>query len=103
MQNLVNNAAKFSENQKNAEIYIGSRRDANETIYFVKDNGIGISPAYHDKVFGLFDQRDQNVDGTGIGLVKVKRMIKVHGKRIWIESEGGGKGSRFFVFQTIWY
>ena len=88
---------------ENAEIYIGSHRDAIETIYFVNDNGIGINPAYHDKVFGLFDQLNQNIDGTGIGWAKVKRMIKVHGERIWIESEGRGKGSMFFVFQTIWY
>jgi signal transduction histidine kinase len=62
----------------------------------VRDNGIGIKPEYHEKVFGLFNKLDANTEGTGIGLALVKRIIDVHGGRVWVVSEGTGKGSTFF-------
>ena len=95
MQNLIDNAAKFMGDQPTPQIDIGVRRDNNEPIFFVRDNGIGIQPAYHDKVFGLFDKLDPHSEGTGIGLALAKRIIEVHGGRIWVESEGQGKGSVF--------
>ena len=61
----------------------------------VRDNGMGIDPRYHDKVFGLFERLDPSIDGTGIGLALVKRIVEVHGGRIWVESEGEGRGSTF--------
>jgi signal transduction histidine kinase len=57
----------------------------------VKDNGIGIDPSQHEKVFELFYQIVENEEGTGVGLAIVKRIIEVHEGRIWIES-GKGKG-----------
>ncbi len=95
MENLVDNAAKFSGFQKPLKIEIGTYQDAGDTIFFVKDNGIGIKPKYHEKVFGLFDKLDQKAEGTGIGLAIVKRIIEVHEGRIWVESEGEGKGTTF--------
>ncbi len=95
MENLVDNAAKFSGDRERAKIIIGTRQKAGETIYFVKDNGMGIKSQYHEKIFGLFDKLDQKTEGTGIGLAIVKRIIEVHGGRIWIESEGEGKGTTF--------
>lgn len=96
IQNLVDNACKFMGDQINPMIEIGSQQHENQNIFFVKDNGIGISEKFHEKVFGLFDKLDPNTNGTGIGLALVKRIIEVHGGRIWIESRGIGEGTTFF-------
>jgi signal transduction histidine kinase len=95
MQNLIDNAAKFMGDQPAPWIEIGVRKHGKEQVFFVKDNGIGIEPAYRDRIFGLFDKLDSQSEGTGIGLALVKRIVEVHGGRIWVESEGKGKGSMF--------
>lgn len=95
MQNLIDNAAKFMGDQPAPQIDIGVRKKNNEHIFFVRDNGIGIQPEYHEKVFGLFDKLDAQSEGTGIGLALAKRIVEVHGGRIWVESEGKGQGSTF--------
>jgi len=96
MQNLIDNAAKFMGEQPNPQIEIGVTNQYNEAIFYVKDNGIGIEKAFHEKIFALFDKLDPRSDGTGVGLALVKRIVEVHGGRIWIESEGKGKGSTFY-------
>jgi signal transduction histidine kinase len=95
LQNLVDNAAKFMGDQKEPRIEIGQdgEEDGNP-IFHVSDNGIGISPEHYERVFGLFNKLDVKTDGTGIGLALVKRIVEVHGGRIWVESEAG-KGSTF--------
>jgi len=95
MQNLIGNALKFMGEQATPLIEIGSRREKGENICYVRDNGIGIEPRFHKKVFGLFERLDPAVEGTGIGLAIVKRIIELEGGRIWVESEGEGKGSTF--------
>ncbi len=95
LQNLTDNAVKYMGDQPQPRVEIGSRRDGHETICYVRDNGIGIEPRYHERIFGLFDQLDQKVEGSGVGLALVKRIVDVHGGRIWIESEGAGHGSTF--------
>ena len=98
LQNLVDNAAKFMGDQPNPYIEIGqSGEDAElgNPIFYVKDNGVGIAPEYHERVFGLFNKLDAKTEGTGVGLALVKRIIEIHGGRIWVESELG-KGSTFF-------
>ena len=95
MQTLVDNAAKFMGDQPEPQIDIGVQTGKNEYIFFVRDNGIGISPAYHEKVFGLFDKLEAQSEGTGVGLALAKRIVEVHGGRIWVESEGKGQGSTF--------
>ncbi|NTU55399.1 MAG: response regulator [Anaerolineales bacterium] len=95
MQNLIENAVKFMGEQPEPRIWIGERRDKEEVSFFVQDNGIGIAMEHHERIFGLFDKLDPKADGTGIGLALVKRIIETHGGKIWVESEGLGKGSTF--------
>ncbi len=95
LQNLIDNAVKYSGDQAKPRVEIGSRPDGNETVYYVRDNGIGIDARYHEKVFGLFDQLNPKVEGSGVGLSLVKRIVEVHGGRIWVESEGAGHGTTF--------
>jgi signal transduction histidine kinase len=95
MQNLIDNAAKFMGDQPEPTIEIGAREEDNEWIFFVRDNGIGIETKHQQKIFGLFDKLDPRTEGTGVGLALVKRIVEVHGGRVWVESEGKGKGSMF--------
>jgi two-component system, chemotaxis family, sensor kinase Cph1 len=94
-QNLIENSVKYMGDQAHPRIEVGSRKDGEETVLFVRDNGIGIDPAYHERIFELFSKLDPRTDGTGIGLALVKRIIEVHGGRIWVESDGAGHGSTF--------
>jgi len=95
LQNLIENAVKFMGDQPNPEIEIGAREEAGETVLYVGDNGIGIEACYHERIFRLFDKLDQKTEGTGIGLALVKRIVEIHNGRIWVETEGIGKGSTF--------
>ncbi len=97
VQNLLDNAVKFMGDQANPAIEIGTRGfdEADMAVLYVWDNGIGIAPQYHERIFGLFDQLDPSSEGTGIGLALVKRIIEIHGGKIWVESEGNREGSAF--------
>ena len=103
LQNLLDNAAKFIGGQAEPEIWIGAdgAGDATglaggRTRFFVKDNGCGVEPKYHEKIFGLFDKLDAKSEGSGAGLAIVRRIIEMHGGRIWVESKGKGSGSTFW-------
>ena len=96
LQNLLDNACKFMGGQKSPRIEIGFEARAGETVFFVRDNGIGLDPRHQSKVFGLFEKLDPHAEGTGIGLAIVKRIVEVHGGRIWVESPGEGQGAAFF-------
>ncbi len=96
LQNLIDNAAKYMGDQPEPHIEIGQKGEENgKPIFFVRDNGMGIAPQYHERIFGLFNKLDPRIEGTGIGLTLVKRIIEFHGGRIWVESEAG-KGSAFY-------
>jgi len=95
MQNLIDNASKFMADQKDPRIWIGARGPAAQPVFFVKDNGAGIEPHYLERVFNLFDKLDPKSPGTGVGLALVRRIIEVHGGRIWAESLGRGQGTTF--------
>jgi two-component system sensor kinase FixL len=96
LQNLIDNAAKFMGSQAAPEIVIGASNDGPETRFFVKDNGIGIEAKYQQKIFGLFDKLDPKSEGSGAGLAIIKRIVDLHGGRIWVESPGRSMGSTFY-------
>ncbi len=96
--NLINNAIKFSSRLKrNPKIEIGYIDGGKDYKFFVEDNGIGIDPKYHEKIFGIFRRlhTQEEYSGTGAGLSIVKRIIDEHGGSVWVESELG-KGSTFW-------
>lgn len=96
IQNLIDNAAKYMGDQHEPLIEIGTRgSEGGMTVFFVRDNGIGISPEHHEQIFGLFNKLDPSVEGTGVGLALVKRIVEFHGGRIWVQSEAG-QGSTFY-------
>jgi signal transduction histidine kinase len=94
--NLLTNAIKFLGDQPAPMIEIGGRSEDGFVEYYLKDNGIGIDPRYHDLIFGIFQRlKEVEVDGTGVGLAIVKKIIDSAQGKIWIESEKG-KGTTFF-------
>ncbi|NHZ72204.1 MAG: PAS domain S-box protein, partial [Aquificales bacterium] len=95
VQNLVDNAAKYMGDQAAPRIWIGVDEIANQQVYYVRDNGMGIAPAYQEQIFGLFNKLNPDGEGTGIGLALVKRIVEVHNGRLWVESEGIDQGSTF--------
>ncbi|HLF75365.1 MAG TPA: GAF domain-containing protein, partial [Anaerolineales bacterium] len=96
VQNLMDNAAKFMGEQTDPQIEIGAAGEEDGMpVFFVRDNGIGISAEHYERVFGLFNKLDPRSEGTGIGLSLVKRIVEFHGGRIWLRSEAG-RGSIFF-------
>jgi signal transduction histidine kinase len=95
LHNLIDNGFKFSAENASPTVEIGTRGEGDETVIFVRDNGIGIDPRYRHKIFGLFEKLDRDTEGSGVGLAIVKRIIEVHGGRIWVETEGLDKGSAF--------
>ena len=94
-ENLLDNAIKYLYSQPEPQITVGIRTKDDEVIYYVQDNGIGVAPQYQEKIFGLFEKLDPDVEGTGVGLAIVKRIIEIHGGRIWVESKGIDCGSTF--------
>ena len=102
VQNLVDNAAKYSNPKERARIEIGTQEDdQKQSVFFVRDNGIGIPPEFHEKIFGLFDKLNAMSEGTGIGLTLVKRIIEVHGGKIWLESERDHGTTFYFTLPGI--
>jgi signal transduction histidine kinase len=89
LTNLMENSIKYIGDQPHPSLELGCRLDGDETVFFVKDNGMGIDPSQHDKIFELFYKVDKKSEGSGAGLAIIKRIIEVHGGRIWIESELG--------------
>jgi signal transduction histidine kinase len=93
-QNLIGNAIKYKGTEP-PKIEVSSEQRDDEWVISVKDNGIGIDPQYHERIFGIFKRLPgRELPGTGMGLAICKRIIERHGGRIWVESEQG-KGSSF--------
>lgn len=96
-QIVIENAIKFSINQNDSSILIGTTQKDNDVVFYIKDNGIGIDKRYVDRIFGLFNKLDPHTEGTGAGLAIAKRVAEHHGGWIRVESEGMCKGSTFFL------
>jgi signal transduction histidine kinase len=95
--NLISNALKYTRGRNPAVIEICARAEAGETIFSIADNGAGFDMAYADKLFGVFQRlhREDEFEGTGIGLANVRRITQRHGGRTWAQGEIG-KGATFF-------
>lgn len=97
LQNLVENAVKAMAKQDAPVVRLSCVVDDNAVHIRVADSGIGIDPAHHQRVFGLFEKLDARSEGTGVGLALVKSIVEVHRGRVWVESAGAGQGSTFHV------
>jgi two-component system sensor histidine kinase/response regulator len=95
LQNLIGNAIKYCDH-RTPKITVAARRDGDQAVFSVNDNGIGIEPQYFDRIFQMFQRlhtRD-SYSGTGIGLALCRKIVERHGGRIWVESRLG-EGSTF--------
>lgn len=97
IENLLENAWKFTRQEPEARIEFGSVAQEGETSYFVRDNGVGFDMAYADKLFGAFQRLHavEEFSGTGIGLATVQRIVRRHGGRVWAEADPN-EGATFY-------
>jgi signal transduction histidine kinase len=97
--NLLANAIKFTRPRETAIIEVGGKSTEEENIYYVKDNGVGFNMQYADKLFGTFQRlhREDEFEGTGVGLALVQRIVQRHGGRVWAEGTAGEGVSFFFT------
>ncbi len=96
IDNLLENAIKYACRQGGARIVVGAKSIGEEIWVCVRDNGPGIAPEYHERIFGLFQRLADDDEGTGIGLAIVSKIMQAHGGRAWVESSPG-QGATFWL------
>ncbi|MFG0250593.1 MAG: PAS domain S-box protein [Phycisphaeraceae bacterium JB051] len=95
--NLLSNALKYGcEQQQDCKIEVGCKQVGEELFYYVRDFGQGIDPAYHEKIFTLFQRLELKRSGSGVGLAIVRRIMEIHDGRVWVESNLG-QGATFWL------
>lgn len=97
LQNLLSNAWKFTSEREQPKIQVGTAKNSDQLVFFVKDNGVGFDVKYSDKVFGIFQRlhKTEEFEGTGIGLASVQRAINRHGGKVWVNAKSE-KGATFY-------
>jgi len=105
MQNLLENAWKYTSDCKNPEIELGKYLENNKVVCFVKDNGIGFNMEFNSKLFKPFHKLHPQLDteGTGIGLATVQRIIQRHGGEVWAESSENEGATFYFSLPLLKY
>ena len=96
-QNLLSNVLRYSRNQTRSQIEVTFQELEEETVFLVRDNGVGFDSRYAHRLFGVFQRlhRMEDFEGNGIGIANVRRIVSRHGGRTWAEGEVG-KGATFF-------
>ena len=97
-QHLLDNAAKFRSPSDGGRVSVeGAPPENGRIVLAVRDDGIGIDPRHHERVFDVFEKLDPRSQGRGIGLAVVRRIVESHGGRVWVESTGSGAGTAVFL------
>jgi signal transduction histidine kinase len=99
LTNLLANALKFTREEAAPRVEVGAETIEGEPTFFVRDNGVGFDPQYADKVFGVFERvhDDSDVEGTGVGLAIVERIVERHGGTVWAEGAPGVGTTIYFT------
>ena len=95
--NLISNAVKYRSAERRLDIRIEGRIERDQAVFSVTDNGIGIDPQFHDRIFRMFQRLhadELDFEGTGIGLAICRKVIEHHGGRLWLDS-AAGQGCKF--------
>jgi PAS domain S-box-containing protein len=100
-ENLIGNAIKYTADATSPLVQIFWNESSTEIHICLKDNGRGIDPQYHTKIFGLFQRLDSSQEGTGVGLTIVSRIMQLHGGRVWVNSQLGHGAEFWLAFPKV--